>query len=116
LIIELNFDKFDNIIKNKATTKKLKKKKTLGKTSLIREIHDLNKKYVKITYLSCVLNHEVRISRSFLLLVFFSFNVVSFLSLLPFPHLIFSLLIELYVLNTHSFIYLAVNLGFSQGF
>jgi hypothetical protein len=88
----------------------------MGKTSLIRKIHDLDMEYVKITYLSCVLNHEVRISRSFLLLVFFSFNVVNFLSLLPFPHLIFSLLIELYVFNTHSFIYLAVNLGFSQGF
>jgi len=35
----------------------------LNKAGLTHEIHDLDIKYVKITCLSCVLNHEIMIIR-----------------------------------------------------
>ena len=50
-------------------------------------------------------------NKSLLLLLFFSFNIVSFLS-----HWIFPLILELDLFNIHSLIYLVLNLGFSLGF
>ena len=41
----------------------MKNKYCFGKAWLTRKIHDLDMKCVKITYLSCVLNHKVEIIR-----------------------------------------------------
>jgi len=47
----------------KATLKKIKKNIVMDNNGLTREIFDLEMRYVKITHLSCVLDHQVKMIR-----------------------------------------------------